>query len=412
MNVVDIGYLISFFIMLYCTLLWLVVYLKKKDIVVSDPKPKRFPSLTFIIPAYNEADTIAKTIERLLAVNWPRKKIIVVDDGSKDETAKIAKRYEKDGIFLLRQKNAGKAAALNHALKHVDTELIACMDADSYPDVDYLKNMVGYFKNKRVAVVTPAIKTLAAKSMWAKIQWVEYLFQIYLRKIFSLFETQYVAPGPGSVYRTAVLKEVGGFDTTSMVEDMEVAFKMIDAGYQLRNSVNADVFTEIPQTLKGFYNQRVRWYRGYLQTMKKYWHMVGSKRYGNLGFFLLPMNLIWVFVMFFIVITTFFYTGLYAYNFLKPAYVVNDISVLANIDLEIQWFYIANFYLFFSVLFFVLGLGIIWLSVRLSRERFDLRHKKMFYIYYMLVYPLLISLFWMVSTIKEISKAKFFVRKW
>jgi cellulose synthase/poly-beta-1,6-N-acetylglucosamine synthase-like glycosyltransferase len=406
MKLIDIIYIFVYAVMIYCSILWFGAYLKNRKIIFKIPKAKRFPSITFLIPAYNAEKTIKKTIDSLFNLKYPKKKmkIIVIDDGSTDNTAKIAKQYKN--VKLIRQKHGGKGSALNNGLKHVKTELVACMDADSLPEKDYLLKMVGYLEKKDVAAVTPALKVAETDSLMRKIQWVEYLFSIFLRKVFSIFQSQYVVPGPGGIYKASALKKVGGFDENSLTEDMEIAFKLIDSGYRLENSISAFVDTDCPKNFKGLYKQRIRWYRGYWQNVKKYSYMIGNLKYGNLGFFLLPINFVWMFVL--------------AFLFFTPII----LGIKNSIEYFINWSYIGyaimlpeirfdiiflDFFTFFNALFLVLNLIVIWVSVRASREKIELKKRIKFYLAFLFIYPVLISIFWILSMIFELFGVK---RKW
>jgi len=404
MDLIDIGYFISFYIMLYCSFIWLYVYLRNRETIKTNPVIKRSPLVSFIVPAYNEEANIENCIKSIMNVRYPKKDITVVDDGSTDNTEKICKKYQRKGLIkFIKQNHGGKAAAMNNGIMHVRGTFIASMDADSYPDPDYLNNTMGYFNNPIVSVVTPSLKVIQTDSILRKIQWVEYLFSIFLRKLFSIFDCQYVAPGPGSIYRKDKLRKIGSFATDNLTEDMEIAFRFYEKGHKIENSTNAYVYTHTPRNFGSLYKQRIRWYRGYLQNTKKYSHMILSIRHGNLGFFLLPVNLAWIGIMSFMFINLVYNTILSIYNFIKPAWIVNDIGTLINFEqIEINWFYIFDFYSFFFVLFFVLGLLTIKFAVSTSGEKLEVWKRKTFYLYFIVLYPLILSFFWIMSTIKEL----------
>jgi cellulose synthase/poly-beta-1,6-N-acetylglucosamine synthase-like glycosyltransferase len=371
-----------------------------------NPKPKRFPSITFLVPAYNEEKNIGKCLESILNLNYPKDKleVIVIDDGSTDNTAKIVKKFK--GVKLIRQENQGKAAALNNGLEHVKTELVACMDADSFPDKDFLLKMIGYMERKNVASVTPAIKVLKAETLMQKIQWVEYLWSIFLRKLFNFFDCQYVTPGPGSIYKTYILKKLGGFDRNNIVEDMEIAFRLVEKGYKIENSIDAYVYTDAPRDFKRLFKQRVRWYRGYIQNVFKYSKMIANPKYGNLGFFVLPINFVWMFMLGFLLFSQIF---TFAWNSFQYFLAWSNIK-FAILQPEIKFdIFLVDFYTYFFLLFLAMGLFTLWVSLVFSKEKADLKKKLSFYLSYLFVYPFLISIFWVASVIYEIGGAR---RKW
>ena len=406
MQLIDLIYLVIYSIILYCSVLWFTVFFKNRGKMFKNPKPKRFPSITFLVPAYNEEKNIGRCLKAILDLNYPKKrlKIIVIDDGSKDNTVNIVKRFK--GVKLIRQRNSGKAVAMNNGLKHVKTELVACMDGDSFPDKDYLLKIIGHIEKKNVAAVTSAMKASETGSIFQKIQWVEYLWAIFLRKLFSIFDCQYVIPGPGSIYKTEILKKIGGFDEKNLTEDMEIGFNIVDHGYKIGNSIDAYVYTNVPSGFKGLYKQRMRWYRGYIQNTMKYSHMVANPEYGNLGFFILPINFLWMFILGFLlfsmILRWLWDASQYFINWSYVEFALMPLRV--NVDI-----FFLDFYTYFWFWFLIVSLATIGLSVFYSGEKLDIKNKLKFYISYILFYPILSSVFWIASAIYEILRVE---RKW
>ncbi|MCK4634437.1 MAG: glycosyltransferase family 2 protein [Candidatus Aenigmarchaeota archaeon] len=406
MNVFDIVYLFAYFIILYCSVLWFSVFLVHRNTIFNNPKAKIYPSLTVLVPAYNEAGRIGKCLDSLLSLDYPKLNIIAINDGSTDNTLEVLKKYEKKGVKIINKKNSGKADSLNHALKHVNTELFMCMDADSYPSPDSVKKMVGYMEGENVAGVSPALKIDEVNTFMQKIQWVEYIFSIFLRKVFSIFQCQYVLPGPGSIYRTKIIKDLGGFDKESITEDMEIAFRLQSKKYDIENSIDAYVYTEAPQSFRGLFKQRVRWYRGYLHNVRKYLHLIGNPEYGNLGVFLIPINFIWVFILF-----AFFFIPLYtvASNLMGFLNVFSLVGIPPiNLFLGFDIMYV-DFYSFFLAAFITLAVATIMVSLKSSNEKIEFKKRYLFYIGYMFIYPLLFSIFWISTVFYEIFGAE---KKW
>ncbi len=406
MTIIDLIYLASYFMILYCSVLWFFVFFAHRDSIFENPKPKRFPSLTVLVPAYNEARNIGSCLDSVLSIDYPNLKVIAINDGSTDETPAILKKYEKKGVVAINKKHGGKADSLNHALKHVDTELFMCMDADSYPTVDCARKMVGYMENKEVGGVSPALKVMEVRTLMQKIQWVEYIFSIFLRKMLSIFQCQYVLPGPGSIYRTRLIRELGGFDTNSITEDMEIAFRLQSRKYGIENSINAYVHTRAPETFRELFKQRVRWYRGYLHNVRKYSQFIGNPEYGNLGVFLIPINFIWIFVLF-----AFFFIPLYTLvsNALNLFNVFSLVGIPPiNLSLGFSIMYV-DFYSFFFLVFITLSILTIVVSLGSSKEKIEFKKRYLFYLGYMFIYPLLFSIFWISTIFYEITGVK---RKW
>jgi len=287
------------FITLYITIVWVsFLYLYEK-------KPlqlKEYPSITIAIPAYNEEKGIRKTILSALSIDYPKDKlkIVVVNDGSKDNTQavieSIAKEHKGEFEFILK-KNEGKAKALNTALDKCDTELFACLDADSYVEPDSLKMMLPHFDKPNVAATISAIHVVEPKNFYEKFQRMEYILAILTRKLMAFINTLTVTPGVLSVYKTDVLKKVGGFDNDTLTEDFEIAMRLKYYGYDIEIETAAKTYTYVPNTFGKLWRQRVRWYRGFVENHKKYYKMFLNKKYGALAYFQMPLNMIGILLL-------------------------------------------------------------------------------------------------------------------
>src|SRR3989344_2127277 len=284
---IDIVYLIFAFISIYFTILFFLLYAKQRKSFHEMPAMKKFPSLSIIIPAYNEADTIAGTIRAVKSLDYPSKpEIIVIDDGSTDETFKLASVFR--GIKVLRKKNEGKASALNLALKHIKTELVACVDADSHPKSDALLKSIPYFSDNATAAVTASVFVNEPKTFAERLQNIEYTMIIWARKLLEGLDSIYVTPGALSIYRTSVLKNIGGFDEKNVTEDIEIAWRLLYNGYKIKMATDAEVFTRAPVSLKNWWRQRMRWNIGGMQTTFKYKAALFRQGFGSLGKFVIP----------------------------------------------------------------------------------------------------------------------------
>lgn len=405
MQLIDWVYFGFFGVMIFSSLLWLIVYFVHRHEVHGYPVPKEYPSISFLVPAYNEEEHIEKTIESLLNLDYPEEKleIIAINDGSTDDTLAKLKQYA-DKIAIIDKKNGGKAHALNRGLKEVNTDLVACMDADSYPEPGFLEKIIGYLEREDVKGVTPALKVDNPQTWVQKVIWTEYIFQIFLRKMFAIFDSQYVLPGPGSVYKTDYLKALGGWDETTLTEDMEVAFRMFDKGAILENSTNAYVYTVSPPTLRSLFRQRIRWYRGYIENFFKYFHFLGSKRHGNMGMFMLPFNVLWLLLII-------FFFSHFLVRTLESVYQQVHTYLLVGYlqpSLDLTLMSVTFFHIFFA-LFFFMGVGTILISIKTADEDIRLWDRKVHYITFLTLYQALFALFWVAAFIEELFSGE---RKW
>ena len=147
-----------------------------------------YPSVTAIVPCWNEEKTVARTVHSLLELDYPKDKfkIMIVDDGSTDKTWEVIQQFKNNPqIELHTKKNGGKYTALNYGLSKLTTDLVGCLDADSYVHKDTLKKIVYYFQDKETMAVAPSIKLWEPKSVLQLLQKIEYGFSIFNRKMFQ-----------------------------------------------------------------------------------------------------------------------------------------------------------------------------------------------------------------------------------
>jgi cellulose synthase/poly-beta-1,6-N-acetylglucosamine synthase-like glycosyltransferase len=258
-----------------------------------------FPTVTVAIPAFNEGGTVYGTIKSVAELDYPRQKlqIIAVNDGSEDNTLAEINRARADfaesNIQVINQDNGGKARALNAALALTEGEFFACLDADSEVDRLTLKKMLQVFfeSGPRVAVVTPAMKVKEPGNLLQRLQRVEYIVSILLQRMLAKLDAAYVAPGPFSVYRTGVVRNIGGFDHTDITEDQEIAYRMQLNNHKIAHCHDGYVRTECPKNVYNLFRQRNRWNKGSILLVFKYRKMMMNKKYGNFGIFQMPLNL-------------------------------------------------------------------------------------------------------------------------
>lgn len=272
----------------------------------SQPRSQLLPSVTIIIPAYNEGASIARTIESALQSDYPRDKLslIVVDDGSRDSTYALAQRYASDQVRVFTKPNGGKGSALNFGIARSTSDLIVTMDADTFADPLCLRRMVALFYSPRVMAVTPSMIVHKARSFVQKIQQVEYSLGVYLRRAFSSVNVMHVTPGAFSAYRRSFFVKHGGFDEHTITEDTEIALRIQDLDYIIENEPHAVVYTIAPRTFRELLIQRRRWYTGLVKNVWAYRRLFGLKK-GLLGIFALPLAFLTIFSTIFL--TSYFF---------------------------------------------------------------------------------------------------------
>jgi cellulose synthase/poly-beta-1,6-N-acetylglucosamine synthase-like glycosyltransferase len=260
----------------------LAIYQKRQELKQFD-SPGYFPFVTVLIPAYNEEKVLARTIEAVIEASYPDKEIIVVDDGSRDLTPRIAQGFSNMGVKVIRRPNGGKATALNHGLLFARGEIIVIVDADSQICKNTLVELIKPFQDSDVAAVAGNIKVLNRRNLLTRCQALEYIASINIyRRALDVFGSVTVVPGALGAYRREALVGGGVYDPDTLVEDFDVTIKALKSGKIVQASTSAISYTEAPPTLKDLFKQRIRWYRGNFQALWKHRDAAWNSRYGFL----------------------------------------------------------------------------------------------------------------------------------
>jgi cellulose synthase/poly-beta-1,6-N-acetylglucosamine synthase-like glycosyltransferase/spore germination protein YaaH/peptidoglycan/xylan/chitin deacetylase (PgdA/CDA1 family) len=260
--------------------------------------PAYHPEVSVVIAAYNERAVIRRTIEAVLASRPPPLEVVVVDDGSGDGTAEeveaVAAREPR--VQLLRQANAGKAAALNRGIGRARGEVLVCLDADTLFAPETIGRLARHFADPAVGAVAGNVKVGNRVNAWTSWQALEYITSQNLdRRAYALLNAVTVVPGAVGAWRRSAVLEVGGYRSDTLAEDMDLTWRIRRAGAQLVNDGEALAFTEAPDSLGALYRQRYRWAFGTLQCLWKHRGALG--RYGWFGRAALPS--LWLFQILF-----------------------------------------------------------------------------------------------------------------
>ena len=336
---------ISIYIGLIATTFYIISYnkdkKKKKPLFTNTELPK----VTVIIPAFNEEESIGQTIESIIASDYPKGKlqIIVVNDGSKDKTLEIARKYESKILKVYTKTNGGKATALNLGIKKATGDIIFSMDADTFVSSHCVREMTRYFKNPDVMSVTPSMMIYHPKGLLQRIQQAEYLFGLFIRKAFNSVDAIHVTPGAFSAYRKTFFDKYGGYDEKNITEDLEMSLRIQYEGYSIEYSPESPAYTIAPNKFKPLMIQRRRWYTGLMRNTWKY-KKIFSPKYGDLGVFVLPIA--WI--------SIFFSVFLINYMVIKALFKVQEeIAFLASINFDFTSLFGMG-YFFFERLFFTI----------------------------------------------------------
>lgn len=235
------------------------------------------PQITIVIPAYNEEMGVIRTLESVLANTYKNKQVIVVNDGSRDRTAQMLRNYQrrhKGQFIVVNQANAGKAAAINRAVRYWATgKLVMVVDADSLLHPSAIGNMVAHFRDRRVIAAAANVKIIPTRKALGVAQRFEYLISYRMKRALTIFNMEYIVGGVGSTFRRSVLLKTGLYDTDTMTEDIDLTVKVIrqygNKKYRIHYAADVLAHTEHVLSFRSLIKQRFRWKYGRFQTLLK-----------------------------------------------------------------------------------------------------------------------------------------------
>jgi cellulose synthase/poly-beta-1,6-N-acetylglucosamine synthase-like glycosyltransferase/peptidoglycan/xylan/chitin deacetylase (PgdA/CDA1 family)/spore germination protein YaaH len=281
---------------------------QKVKVEKSTPPPideQEFVSV--IIPAYNEEMVIKDAIERVLMTRNAKYEIIIANDGSKDNSAKIVTDNFGNNplVTLLNLENGGKAVALNKAIKLAKGEIIIALDADTQFEPDTISKLVRWFKDEKVGAVAGNARVGNEVNLITRWQGIEYVVsQNIERRALANFDAITVVPGAVGAWRRKALEEVGLYPENTLAEDQDLTIAIQRKGWKVVYDDDAVAWTEAPETFKALSKQRFRWSYGTLQCLWKHRGIFFDNpktRPDGLAF--IGMTQAWVFQIFFALIS-------------------------------------------------------------------------------------------------------------
>ncbi len=258
----------------YFALLWFAYLGHAERNVFGEAKAGELPPISIIVPAYNEATVIEGALASLAGLDYPEFEVVVVDDGSLDETLSVASQWEgRQGnaeFRIVTKRNGGKATALNTGIAVSKHPFIFCMDADSRLEPQTLRKAMQQFEDPSVGAVAGNVKVQNRGRVITNLQALEYIEGLNLpRRAQGFIAAVNIVPGPVGLFRREALDEVGGYDTDTFAEDADLTLKMVAAGWKVVYEDTAIAWTEAPENWLDLVQQRYRWTRGILQSLKK-----------------------------------------------------------------------------------------------------------------------------------------------
>lgn len=231
------------------------------------------PAVSILIPAHNEEKVLGQALQAAVEIDYPDYEIVVVDDGSTDNTRQIINRFVRDGKVraVFKQVNQGKAMALNDAIPLLNGEIVLIMDADAEPAPDILHHLLPHFASARVAAVTGNPRVKNASTFLARLQLIEFSSIVsLLRRSQRIWGRIVTVSGVVAAFRKTALLDVGGFSPDMPTEDIELTWKLQKRFWDVRYEPRALVWMTVPSTYKAHFRQRLRWARGLMQVLRRH----------------------------------------------------------------------------------------------------------------------------------------------
>lgn len=250
------------------------------------------PLVTLVVPAYNEGVVIEAALRSLLELDYPNYEILVIDDGSTDDTYEKALNVANESrdvfVRVITKRNGGKAEALNTGMSYARGEFILNMDGDSKLSKNVIRSCVRHFDDPRVGAVAGNVKVINRENVWSKIQALEYVEGLAMaRKAQSFMRAVNIIPGPLGMFRKSVLQEVHGYDHDTFAEDCDLTLKLLVRGWHIAYEPDAVAWVETPSKLLDLLKQRYRWTRGILQAIAKNSSALWQPRKAGINFYIL-----------------------------------------------------------------------------------------------------------------------------
>jgi cellulose synthase/poly-beta-1,6-N-acetylglucosamine synthase-like glycosyltransferase len=256
------------------------------------------PAVAVLVPAFNEEKVIVQTVRSVLNSKYSKLRVIVIDDGSTDDTFNTARAAfdSEPRVMVLTKSNGGKAKALNYGLQYVTEIIFLGIDADTCIDSNAVSLLVPHFMDNGIAAVAGNTRVGNQINLWTRWQSLEYTTSQNLeRRALDVFGLVTVVPGAIGAWRMAAVREAGYYHPDTVAEDADLTMSLLELGYRVHYEDCAVAYTEAPSTLRTLIVQRFRWSFGILQSVWK--HRAMFKRRGLLGWVALPNIVIFQFVL-------------------------------------------------------------------------------------------------------------------
>lgn len=367
-------YIVTFLAVYVQVFLLFTFFERRKELRAAHAAPvptlAHTPTVTIIVPCWNEEKTMHATIDSILDLDYPADKlnVIAVDDGSTDTTWQELQTYkDHPRVRIFKKENGGKHTAVNFGIDMTDADIIGCLDADSFVAKDALKRMIDVFqRHTDVYAVTPSLVIHNPKNLLQYAQRVEYNMSTYNKKMLSFLGAIHVTPGPFSLFRKEVFQKIGKFKKAHNTEDQELAYRMQKNHLKIEHCHTARVFTSSPDTVKKLYRQRLRWIYGFIQNTIDYRKLLLKKEYGNFSLFTLPSGAVSIVAVVYLSFAFFYNAAVFALDKINQAATVGFHHIPR---VHFEWFYVnTHAILFVTIILYVLLIFSIVMGTQLNKQ--------------------------------------------
>jgi biofilm PGA synthesis N-glycosyltransferase PgaC len=258
---------------------------------LNDPPPlPHYPAVSIIVPAHNESFALVETLDSLLAQRYPHFEVIVVNDGSSDDTAAIIDRYVAPAGWstptvraIHFETNQGKAAAMRAGALASQHEFLVCIDGDAVLDPHALPWLMRHFvSGHRVGAVTGNPRVRTRSTLLGKIQVGEFSSTVGLiKRAQRIYGRVFTVSGVVAAFRKSALLRVGFWDLNKLTDDIDISWRLQMDHWAIRFESNALCWILMPETLRGLWRQRLRWAQGGVEVALEHFRdlMVWRRRH-------------------------------------------------------------------------------------------------------------------------------------
>lgn len=248
------------------------------------------PLVSIVVPGYNESKVIGAAAGSILSNRYRNIELIMVDDGSSDDTADLMEAIAAtdERATAIRKANGGKGSALNTGFAASSGQIVMFVDSDGVFTDESITEALRAFSNPNVGAVCGDDRpSNVDRPLTCFLAFISHVGTGLVRRAFDVLTCLPVVSGNNGAFRRSVLEEVGGLRTDTLGEDLELTWRIHRAGYGVAFAPRAIVYAETPSTLRGLWKQRVRWARGLIQSLGHHAGAIGNLRYGMFGVYLL-----------------------------------------------------------------------------------------------------------------------------